>query len=101
MATAKHTRARRAHSLALSPRKTRRKPALQPSLPSSDTAVCGDGGAIGAARRRALRDRSPTARSGRFAPGGDVDVALVLRRIVADEIGRQVERIDLLLGVVP
>ena len=59
------------------------------------------------------------ARFGRFAPGlevaksaaylssvalrvqaadSDVDVALVLRRIVADEIGRQVERIDLLLG---
>jgi hypothetical protein len=28
----------------------------------------------------------------------DIDVALVLRRIVADEIGRQVEKIDSLLG---
>ena len=35
---------------------------------------------------------------GSQAADGDVDVALVLRRIVADEIGRQVERIDLLLG---
>lgn len=36
------------------------------------------------------------------AAGADPDVALVLRRTVADEIGRQVERIDgLLEGVTP
>ena len=78
----------------------------------------GDGGAIGEARR-APRDRSPTgalrqiraglevAKSAAYvssvalraqAADGDVDVALVLHRIVVDEIGRQVERIDLLLG---
>ena len=69
--------------------------------------------------RRALRDRTPTgalrqirdglevAKSAAYVSGvalraqaadGDTDVALVLHRIVADEIGRQVERIDLLLG---
>lgn len=114
MATAKHTRALRAHSLTLPP-KPRRKPVLQP-LPS-DAAV--GGGATGVVRRRSLRDRSPAralrqiraglevAKSAAYVSGvalraqaadGDTDVALVLQRIVADEIGRQVERIDLLLG---
>ena len=110
MATAKHNRARRAHSPTLPPL-PRRKPAPQ-SLPG-DTAM--DAGAL----RRALGDSTPTGalmeirtglevtKSAAYvssvalraqAADNDTDVALVLQRIVADEIGRQVERIDLLLG---
>ena len=117
MATAKHTRARRAHFLALSP-KSRRRPALQPP-PPADTAV-GAGDTTGAVRRPLSGDRTPAvtllrqirtglevAKSAAYvssialgaqAADSDMDVALVLRRIVADEIGRQVERIDSLLG---
>jgi transcriptional regulator with XRE-family HTH domain len=110
MATAKHNRARRAHSPTL-PLLPRRKPAPQ-SFPG-DTAM--DAGAL----RRALGDSTLTgalmetrtglevAKSAAYvssvalraqAADNDTDVALVLRRIVADEIGRQVDRIDLLLG---
>jgi len=115
MATAKHNRPRQRGSLPF-PTKSRRKPALQP-LP--DTTVGRNRGGAVVAIRRALRDRSPTgalrqiraglevAQSAAYvsivalraqAADRDIDVALVLRRIVADEIGRQVERIDLLLG---
>jgi hypothetical protein len=117
MATAKHNRPRRRGFLPF-PTKPRREPAHQPSSPDT---VVGRPGAPGAggAIRRALRDRSPTgalrqiraglevAQSAAYvssvalhsqAADRDIDVALVLRRIVADEIGRQVERIDLLLG---
>ena len=119
MANAKHNRPRRRGFLPF-PGKSRRQPADQPLSP--DTVVGRPGGnvpgAVGAIRR-ALHDRSPTDALRQIRAGleiaqsaahvssvalqsqaadRDIDVALVLRRTVADEIGRQVERIDLLLG---
>jgi hypothetical protein len=121
MATAKHNRPRRRGFLPF-PDQSRRKSAQQPLSPDTMVGRRPGGGApdggVGSIRR-ALRDRSPTGALRQIRAGleiaqsaahvssvalqsqaadRDIDVALVLRRIVADEIGRQVERIDLLLG---